>query len=72
MEAKWDTLSNSERKEFLELIPFRGVSEEFTCKIDERISEILLSGLDSSSLMLEDDLLEKFYRHLAPLIRISE
>lgn len=50
----------------------RGISGEFTCKIGERISKILLSELDTLSLMLEDGLLEKFYRHSAPLIRNSE
>lgn len=72
LEAQWDTLSNSERKDFLELVRSRGVSGEFTCKIGEHISEILLSELDTLSLMLEDGLLEKYYRHSAPLIRNSE
>ena len=47
----------------------RDVSGELKCKIGEHISEILLSGLDTLSLMLEDGLLEKFYRQSAPLIR---
>ena len=69
LEAQWDTSSDSERKEFLEMVRSRGVSGEFTCKIGEHISEILLNRLDTLSLMLEDGLLEKFYRHSAPLIR---
>ena len=69
LEAQWDTSSDCERKEFLEMVRARGVSGEFTCKIGEHISEILLNGLDTLSLMLEDGLLEKFYRHSAPLIR---
>ena len=72
LEARWDTSSDSERKEFLEMVRSRGVSGEFTCKIGEHISEILLSGLDTLSLMLEDGLLEKFYRQSAPLIRNNE
>ena len=69
LEAQWDTSSDSERKEFLEMVRSRGVSGEFTCKVGEHIPEILLNGLDTLSLMLEDGLLEKFYRHSAPLIR---
>ena len=69
LEAQWDTSSDCERKEFLEMVRARGVSGEFTCKIGEHISEILLNGLDTLSLMLEDGLLEKYYRHSAPFIR---
>ena len=69
LEAQWDTSSDSERKEFLEMVRSRGVSGDFTCKIGEHISEILLNGLDTLSLMLEDGLLEIFYWHSAPLIR---
>ncbi|KAL8832103.1 MAG: hypothetical protein Q9191_000460 [Dirinaria sp. TL-2023a] len=72
LEAQWDASSDSERKEFLEMVRARGVSGELTCKIGERISDILLSGLDTLSLMLEDGLLEKFCRHSAPLIRNNE
>ena len=72
LEAQWDTSSDCERKEFLEMVRARGVSGEFTCKIGEHISEILLNGLDALSLMLEDGLLEKYYRHSAPFIRSNK
>ena len=72
LEALWDTSSDSERKELLEMVRSRDVSDEFTCKMGEHISEILLSGLDALSLMLEDDLLENFHRQSAPLIRNNE
>ncbi|KAL9126149.1 MAG: hypothetical protein Q9217_004760 [Psora testacea] len=72
LEVRWDVSSDSERKDFLKSVRSRGVSGEFTCKIGEHISEILLHGFDTLSLMLEDGLLEKFYRHSAPLIRNNE
>ena len=72
LEAQWDASSDYERKEFLEMVRTRGASGELTCKIGEHISEILLSGLDTLSLMLEDGLLEQFYRGSPPLIRNNE
>ena len=67
-----DISGNSEREKFLQLVRSRGVSGEFTCKVGGRISDILLNGVDTLSLMLEDGLLEKFYRHSAPIIHNNE
>lgn len=69
LEAQWDASSDSERKDFLDSVRSKGVSGEFTCKIGENIADIMLNGKDTLSIMLEDGLLEKFYRHSAPLIR---
>lgn len=72
LDVDWDALNDSECRDFLERVRSQGVSGQFTCKIGENIPQIMLNGVDTLSLMLEDGLLEKFYRYSAPLIRNNE
>ena len=69
LEAQWDILSDFEYKKLQETVRSQGAAGTFLSKIGENISQIMLKGVDILSLMLEDGLLEEFYRCSPPFVR---
>ena len=71
LNTDWDVLNESNREDFLASLRAESTSGEFTCKIGEKLPQILLNDTDSLSIMLADGLLERFYRDSGPLRRNS-
>lgn len=69
LEAQWEAINSHERKELPQLLRSLGTTGELICKIGPKIPQILLEGLDPLPLMFEDDLLGRYYRDSAPLMR---
>ena len=71
LDANWDAWTDSNQENFLALLRAGSTSGEFTCKMGENLSQILLSTTDSLSIMLADSLLERLYRDSGALRRNS-
>ena len=72
LENQWDTLSDSECKNVQEAVHSQGSTGSLLSRIGGNISRIMLEGVDISSLMLEDDLLEEYYRCSPPFVRSNK
>ena len=72
LDSQWDALNEPERERFLARVCSSGISGEFTCKIGENLANILMQDKDTLSLMLENDLLQQYYRYSNSLIRNNE
>ena len=62
LRSPWQPIAYAEGEEYLTAACLAGKPGEFTCRIGENLPDILLNGRDTLSLMLQDGLLESYYR----------
>lgn len=67
--ANWLTLDAEKRDNFLRTVRSSGIEGELVCKIGESLPKILRNEQETLSLLLEDDLLSRYYRTLDALKR---
>ena len=70
--ANWLTLEAEQRENFLRTVRSSGIEGELVCKIGENLPKILRNEQETLSLLLEDDLLSRYYRTLDALSRNYE
>ena len=69
---EWTTLQPESRKEFLNSTQSLGVEGEMVCKMGRNLAKILRNEAEPLSLLLEDNLLTRYYRNTDTLNRSYE
>lgn len=62
LRSQWRPMADADGEECLTTARLAGKPGEFTCRIGENLPDILLNQRDTLSLMLQDGLLESYYR----------
>lgn len=59
---RWPPCESIERQEFIEQARQSGPAGTLICEVGERLDQILLEATDALSIMLDNELLDKYYR----------